>query len=904
MNLKFSITYNSTLGRCLFICGAGERFGEWNTLKAHKMKYKGESKWIAEMEFADSSARIEYKYVECNDDGTAPNWELGKNRVIEIAPPVEFAEIADTWQAKDNNAMVISSSAFKKVVFKRDVDAKKFAIPALKSKKSKMVIFEVATPKIMPGHTIVLVGSCPELGSWDTDKSVAMTEVNPYVWRVAVEIDSAWKVEYKYAVLEPRKMTVMETGDNRSINLREMKYSFILKKDQNFNYGSLEYRGAGLAIPVFSIRTQKSCGVGDFADIKLLVDWCKKVGINMLQLLPVNDTVSTHTWVDSYPYGGISVFALHPMYINIDALGNLPFGAASKEFQERRKILNSLPSVDYEAVMKEKSIIYKKAYDYQKEKFLADSGYQKFFKENEDWLVPYAAFSYLRDLYKTPDYTKWGTYAVYDKRKIEELVSPKANQYDDIAVHYYIQYQLHKQLLDASCYARENGVFLKGDLPIGIIRNSIDAWVAPHLYNMGSQAGAPPDDYAADGQNWGFPTYNWDEMAKDNYKWWRNRLTHMAKYFDAYRIDHLLGFFRIWQMPYEAISGLLGNFYPALPISKEEIIAAGLPFDDKILCNPLITKEIISNRFKGSEDAIIKTYLKEISPDRYALKDEFKTQRLIDENIKITSGISEKEKAELLVTKKALSNLLVDVLFIKDKSGAYHPRIEINKTESFKALKDETGKKVYDLYLDYFYKRQEGLWREQAMVKLPALAKSTDMLVCGEDLGMVPNCVPGVMDELGLLSLKIQRMPKEGTFGVTQNYPYLSVCTPSCHDMSTVRGWWEEDRGKTQRFYNEILHCEGNPPYYCEPWVVERIISDHLNSSCMWAVFPIQDLIGIDEKLRLENPNDERINVPSIPHHYWRYRLHLTLEDLMNEKEFNSKLRLLITTSGRNTIRY
>lgn len=904
MKIKFLIQYNLSMGRSIFISGAGKTLGEWNTLNALKMRYEGESVWSAELELPKAVSSIEYKYVECNEDGTSPKWESGKNRIVEIPSSIKYAELADSWQTKDNSALVLETSAFKKVVFKRNVTGKKFATPELKSSKAKIVVFEVATPKILPGHSVAVIGSSAELGEWDSDKAIPMTEVKPYAWRASVEVNGKSNIEYKYAITEPKKRMAFESGSNRSINLKDKKESIIFRRDQCFNYSNLEWKGAGLAIPVFSVRTHKSCGVGDFGDLKILVDWCKEVGINMLQLLPIDDTVSTHTWVDSYPYGGISVFAMHPMFINIEALGEIPLGISAKEFQEKKKALNALPVVDYEAVMKEKSIIYKKAYDYQKDKFLADPDYQAFFKKNEEWLAPYAAFSCLRDRYKTCDYSKWGPYAVYDKKKIDEFVSPQSNQYDDVAVHYFIQYHLHKQLLEASCYARAKGVFLKGDLPIGVIRNSVDAWVAPHLYNMDSQAGAPPDDYATDGQNWGFPTYNWDEMAKDNYKWWRSRLTHMSHYFDAYRIDHLLGFFRIWQMPYDAISGLLGSFYPALPVTKEEIIATGLPFDDKVLCNSLITKQIISTKFKGYEATIIKKYLREISPDRYALKEEFGTQRLIEENIKIAPGLNEKEKADFLVTKKALSDLLVDVLFIKDKFGGYHPRIEVNKTESFKVLNDEIGKKVYDLYLDYFYKRQEGIWREQAMIKLPALAKATDMLVCGEDLGMVPDCVPGVMEELGILSMKIQRMPKEGAFGIPQDYPYLSVCTPSCHDMSTIRGWWEEDRAKTQKYYNEVLQCDGEAPVSCEPWIVEKIIASHLYSPSMWAVFPIQDLLGIDSKLRRENPNDERINIPSNPKHYWKYRLHVCLEDLIKEKEFNKKLKSMIIQSGRSLITY
>ncbi len=903
MIINFSIHYNTMPGRSVFVSGTSKELGEWNTLKALKMKYEGSSIWSAKLDVPATPSKIEYKYVICNEDGTAPGWEACKNRIVSFSSDeFDVALLSDKWNTKNTELKVLETSAFKKVVFRRKT-ASKLHYPPKKSPQSKIVTFEIVTPKILPEHKAVILGSSKELGAWIENKALVMTEVAPCVWRIAVELQDAANVRYKYGIKLSDSVVNLETGSDRLIKLAEFKCEKILKKDQIFQYSNLFWRGVGVAIPVFSLRTKNSFGVGEFADIKVMVDWCKEVGINMIQLLPLNDTVSTHTWVDSYPYSGISVFALHPMYINIETLGNLPFGTTNEILKERKKVLNSKKDVDYEAVMDIKSRLYKMAYDAQKSEFLTDPEFIKFFKENEEWLIPYAAYSYLRDLYGTSDYNKWSNYSKYDKVVISELVSPMSDHYDDIAVHYYIQYNLHKQLLDAANYARDNGVVLKGDIPIGVNRFSIDSWSAPQLYNMDTQTGAPPDAFSEDGQNWGFPTYNWEEMAKDNYKWWRSRLSHMSQYFDAYRIDHILGFFRIWQIPYEALSGLLGHFYPAIPITRDELRYFGVEMSEEALCSPLITRDMIECKFPGEADYIIRNYLKEEAWGKYAFKEEFKSQRLLEEYFTVTPDMTEQERVNKTRLKTKLSSLLVDVLFVKDerKKDSYHPRIEIFKTESFKRLDDNTRKVLYERYIDYFYKRQEGLWREQAMIKLPALTKATDMLVCGEDLGMVPDCVPGVMDELGLLSLKIQRMPKETwlTFSSPHDYPYTSVCTPSCHDMSTVRGWWEESRAKTQKYYNEILRERGEAPFYCEPWIVEKIIRDHLSSSSMWAVFPIQDLLGIDGNLRIENPHSERINVPSNPKHYWKYRLHINLEDLVKEDEFNRKLKKMILDSGR-----
>lgn len=225
----------------------------------------------------------------------------------------------------------------------------------------------------------------------------------------------------------------------------------------------------------------------------------------------------------------------------------------------------------------------------------------------------------------------------------------------------------------------------------------------------------------------------------------------------------------------------------------------------------------------------------------------------------------------------------------------------MEKTSSFRHLIPHVQEKLKDLCINYFFRRQDDFWFKQAMNKLPQLKEATNMLVCGEDLGMVPDCVPEVMQQLGILSLEIQRMPKDPQkeFFHPNDAPYLSVITPSTHDMSTVRGWWEEDREQTQHFYNNVLGQWGDAPVYCEPWINRAIVLQHLYSPAMWSIFQLQDILGMSDKLRRENPQDERINNPANPKHYWQYRMHISLEDLIKEKEFNQELKGYIDNCGR-----
>ncbi|MCB0632226.1 MAG: 4-alpha-glucanotransferase, partial [Lewinella sp.] len=566
-------------------------------------------------------------------------------------------------------------------------------------------------------------------------------------------------------------------------------------------------------------------------------------------------------------------------------------------YQESQEALNALPMVDYEAVMEEKLQLARRIFGQEKESFLKDKDVKKFIKDHGHWLKPYALFCTLRDRHGNVDFHTWGQDAVFTEKRLKAATRANSAEFDDIAFYYFLQYQLDQQLLEVATYAREHGIVMKGDIPIGIYRNSVDAWTQPHLYHMDSQSGAPPDPFSDLGQNWGFPTYNWPEMAKDGYSWWQNRLRTLSRYFDAFRIDHILGFFRIWQIPYEQIQGTLGYFNPALPVTLQELQDCGIAFDRDRFCAPFITESIVRELFGDQADTVIDRFLEPAKGDeQLQFKPEFDTQRKVSHALK---GSAQE------ALKKKLFGLHSNVLFIEDPKApgeAFHPRIDLQKTTSYQHLDGHLQGQLNELYNDYFYHRQEDFWREQAMTKLPAIKAATDMLICGEDLGMIPACVPDVMRELDLLTLEIQRMSKNPKTEFLQavDIPYFSVCSPSTHDMSPIRFWWEEsDRDYISRFYRQELNFGGEPPLTCEPYISEKVILQHLQFPSMWAVFPIQDLLGMDGELRNPIPETERINVPANPEHYWRYRLHLPLEKLVAADGFNVHIQELLSNTGR-----
>ena len=560
------------------------------------------------------------------------------------------------------------------------------------------------------------------------------------------------------------------------------------------------WKGAGVAVPVFSLKTKNSYGTGEFLDLKSLADWCAKVGLKMIQILPINDTRTDDSWDNSYPYKAISTKALHPIYLNLYEMGPLNDENDKEYFEQQRTILNSKDFVDYPEVMKAKDAYFRKIFSQNWDEVRNSTDYKAFFEENKDWLVPYA----------------------------EYCSSHSSALSSQLELHYFLQYHLDKQLRNAVDYLHEKGVALKGDIPIGIGRDSVDAWMNPELFNMDCQAGAPPDAFATEGQNWGFPTYNWEMMEKDDYQWWRERLAQMSRYFDAYRIDHILGFFRIWEIPIQYSQGTMGHFSPALPLD------------------------------------------------------------LYEDQLSIVTGLSDSQ---------------IDGLFIRDKkdNNKFHPRINLHLTETYSELNDIQKEEINKLYDDFFYHRNEDLWKHEALKKLPKIIEASDMLVCGEDLGMVPACVPEVMQQLNILSLEVQRMPKKygETFVNPANNQYISVDTTSTHDTSTLRGWWEENSELTNRFYREMLgHYEG-APYFAEPWVCQEIIRQHLNSTSMWTILPIQDYIAMDGEFRWDATQREQINVPSNPRHHWCYKMHQSLESLNERQDFNEMLSNMIKESGR-----
>ena len=813
LNLEYQTTFGEELAVNILLDGKTEQ---------HKMGTLDGCHWVCELSKAvKTNTHMDYYYsVMRGDEETRREWLTIPHRLEFVAVKGAHYTTYDHWIDIPEDAFLYSS-AFTECVAARERKM------SPESEFAKTVRIKVRAPQLRFFERLAIMGAGDTFGNWEAKRAIDMYEHEANEWVISLDADTLPQtLEFKFVGLDDEidVTPLWENGENRTIVLPQLEQGEVVVYELSQAFFPIyPWKGAGTVIPIFSLRSEGSFGVGDFGDLKQMVDWCAKTKQRVLQVLPINDTNMTYTWQDSYPYNSISIYALHPQYTDFRQLPALKDPERKAYFDALKQELNALPQIDYERMNNAKLEYLRELYAQEGSKTLKSTAFKQFFEQNKAWLVPYAAFCHYRDLYGTATFSEWPDHKTFTEKEREAMSKSTTKIYKEVAFWYYVQFNLDQQMRAAHAYARKNKVILKGDIPIGISRDGVEAWVEPKYFNLNGQAGAPPDPFSADGQNWGFPTYDWDTMLADGCSWWVRRFRKMAEYFDAYRIDHVLGFFRIWEIPVPEKSGLMGQFSPALGLSREEIEAYGVQFNDGLF--------------------------------------------LVDHK----------------------------------RNDRWHPRIAVQYQEAYSQLNEDQKYHFNQLYNDYFYRRNNQFWYTEAMKKLPKLTQATRMLVCAEDLGMVPDCVPWVMNELRILSLEIQSMPKDPTtrFGHLSRNPYRSVDTISTHDMPTLRQWWDEDEERTQSYFNTMLFRGGPAPHPLPDWLAKDIVSRHLTSPSMLCLLSFQDWMSIDEGLRLPDENAERINIPANPRHYWRYRMHLTIEQLLAADELNNEISTLIVQSGR-----
>lgn len=864
MKLKFTISYSTRWGESLHVVVS--YVSQDNTRRVHNLLMTTENgQWwtvetAATMSRQHSIVAVEYTYQVEDSDGRVLRREWSLVPRIYYFDSTKNYVFNDQWRDRPLCAHLYTNACLTTRHAAHGETVETHRMPLYR----RTAVFRVSAPQIEEGQSVALLGSHPMVGNWSPARYLKMDYIGRSDWMLSVNMDAvSLPLEYKYVVVNDKthELTKWEEGDNRVLTEDLSDGEVQVFYGGMLNIAEKTWRAAGVVVPVFSLRSEHSYGVGDFGDLRKLIDWADATGMRIIQLLPVNDTTTDGHWHDSYPYNITSCFALHPHYMDLEKLGTPKSRQKMTVYHRQQRELNALPVSDYEAVERVKTEYIRDCYEEHGTDILDSKDFKVWYDANRDWLDSYA---------------EW----------LKERQEP--------ALTYYIQYNLHLQLKAAAEYARSKGVVLKGDVPIGVNRNSVETTQHPELFNMDCSTGAPPDAFSMTGQNWGFPTYHWGEPLK---KWMQRRFQWMEQYFDAIRLDHILGFFRIWEISSDALFGLLGHFSPALPMTKGEIEYFGLPFRRELFTRPFINDRVIERLFGMHAQYVRDNFLIQKGYGLYELKSDFDTQRKVNDHF---NGQGDENS---LWIRDGLMRLIANVLFVEDprEPEMYHPRIMAYQEPVYEALSSDEKESYMRLYNNYFYQRHSMFWGDKAMHRLGDTLGQTNMMICGEDLGMLPDCVAPVLDVLRILTLEIQTMPKQTgyEFGHLDANPYRSVATFSTHDMAPLRLWWEESPERTQRYYVTMLQKEGRAPEHLPAHLAEEIVARHLYCPSMMCMMSLQDWLSIDQTLRYKNPRGERINVPSDPHNRWQYRMHLTLEQLMAAHQYNNKLKTMIERSRR-----
>lgn len=905
MIIRFRVHYRTIPGQSLQVClrllRDHQQEASPQVLPLHWLNHE---QWQGELELpSGSNFQLSYHYqlIEESPPLCLDEW-LPERSLTMAANSSELLLLIDTWRSAGTVDYAYHCKAMRKFL-----PARKPSGPA-NSAASATHTFSLFMTAVPEGLVPCLIGNQPQLGGWNWHHALPLREIDPNRWCCEVYLNPNLDTEYKYGLYDPMLgcAVKLETGHNRLLPKHSGHPNQCTRiHDEGFRRESSDLiRAAGVAIPVFSLRSESGLGVGEFADLALLGRWAARIGLKLIQILPINDTTAFGDWRDSYPYSAISTCALHPLYLRLSLLPYPMPDSYQEKLTESKTLLNLLEHVDYPAVMNAKLSLAREVFDHHHAAITTNPAFLNFLANNRSWLLPYAAFRLNQQRFGSADFSTWpDPWPNCPQDAIESMADPTHADWPEFSFYLWLQYELDQQLQAAVAELKQLGVALKGDLPIGIHRHSVEAWTQPHCFHLDRQTGAPPDAFAIKGQNWGFPTYHWEHLEAEGYAWWIQRFQRLSQYFDAYRIDHILGFFRIWSIPADQSDGIMGWFSPALPFSEEEFRQHGIEFDPERFCRPDITRGSLWERFGDATDLAVSNYLIEVDNDRFQLRDHVATQQQVLRHFESLPAADDDTKEIHAILRDALLECIADVLFLEESTPdgtRYHPRFGLEQTRAYQQLDAETKRKVSLLADDYFHRRHTRLWRASALRKLPALRRATDMLLCGEDLGMVPSCVPDVLAEMGILSLEIQRMPKVlgHEFADPAHAPHLSVVSPSTHDMSPIRSWWREDPRVTERFAWQAL---GNafPPMDMTPEIALSVISQHLASPAMWAVFAMQDLLAVDATLHHPDPDAERINIPAVMPHYWRYRCHLSLEELNVADELNQSLATLIRRHRR-----
>lgn len=582
---------------------------------------------------------------------------------------------------------------------------------------------------------------------------------------------------------------------------------------------------AGIAVPLFSLRRQGDAGCGDFASLEAFAPIAERMGMSIIQLLPLEDTTFYGDSRDSYPYRPLASTVLNPIYIAVDQLPPLKDQKLEQELQEEAKRLSAQKTFDYTQVWQLKRRWLWASFTEQAD---ASEYFTEMLCRYARWWVKdeqaplwhyWVALRRALDLLPEEERTPWNFWESLERvNQIRQEDEQRVIRTGNFYVYCYMVAQ--RQMRRAVTTLHRHEISLMGDLPVGVDIHAVDTVVYRKLFQFKRSCGAPPDYFSPDGQNWGFPTYRWNKRLMP--LWWRERLAYMEQFYDYLRVDHVLGFFRMWSIPRDGRSGMLGFFDPS------------------------------------------KSY------ERVALQKMDVAETLRPEWI---APIQSPTSTEVLWITRGWVN-------------RFSLRYNVEQSEAFGELTPELQERLRHLQVEA-YRSDEERWRKNGLERLSLLKSLTSMQLCAEDLGVVPQCVYPVLEELGILKLYVERMPKSAgiEFEAAPYFSEDSVGTTSTHDCAPLRLWWMEDAERSRRYYDYFLADYGVPyDTSLTPELAKIIVRRHLESPSRLCILPLQDWLALSpEHCATVDPHSEQINDPSNPHHVWNYRMPITIEELPDD---------------------
>lgn len=697
-------------------------------------------------------------------------------------------------------------------------------------------------------------------------------------------------------------------------------------------------RKTGVVVPLSALYTKDSPAVGDFVSLKAFADFCAQCGLGVIQLLPVNDTGT-----QSSPYSALSAFALHPMYIHIESLPEFedamkncrPFSAAYKAFvkeckygarfdyakvsEGKIKLLHLLYSYMEKVISSKKksaqtpsdsSKSFADHYDYEIKTFVADN----------PWVVAYAVFKDLKDSFSQASWKEWTEdKRTMNRRQIELRWSNRALRSSH---NFYVWCQMRaaSQFKDASNYIRAQGIILKGDLPILMNEDSVDCWAWPEFFNQELRAGSPPDADNPLGQRWGFPTYNWDKIISDDFSWWKDRVRFASNYYSAFRLDHVLGFFRIWEYSEKETTAFLGHTNPYAYTERRVLQKMG--FDDgrlHWLSQPHIPTEAVGSILGNWDEArsvMSKICVRIGDEELWNFKDEITCDSLIY----ATAFVDDEEK------NRAIQNVLAekwrDRTLIEIEKDRFVPVWSYSATTAWKSLSMEE-KKSLEQEFAALQEQENELWKSHAFEILRPIVKKTEMQACAEDLGANLPALNEVLPALDIASLRVVRWTRRWDqmnqpYEAFDTYPHLSVTSTSVHDSSTIREWWQNEKQSVWAFLETVKSAEQKNELFApdldtlmekkpdeslkkypvnvdtcfDPKVAAFVLEKCAGTRSRWFINPLQDYLYLDASCYREKAGDERINVPgTVNENNWTYRMPVSVEDLASKSALIQEIR-------------